>query len=112
MAEKTVKEKQTKATNGVSKDAQKYEFMKETEKNHGLTSEEMIHAWKSMILTRFTDDRIDTLIKQGKATFLISGSRHEAVKVACAMAMEGGKDWVLTYYKHNAIRTGLGLNPE
>src|SRR5258706_8647209 len=112
MAEKTVKEKQTKATNGVSQDGLKYEFMKETEKNHGLTGEEMIHAWKAMILSRFTDDRIDTLIKQGKATFLISGSGHEAVQVACAMAMKGGKDWFFTYYRDNAIGTALGLTPK
>ncbi|HMT12005.1 MAG TPA: hypothetical protein PKA39_10335, partial [Ignavibacteria bacterium] len=91
MAEKTVSEKKTKGTNGVSKDLPKYEFMKETEKNFGLTNEEMIHAYKAMLLSRFTDDRIDTLIKQGKATFLISGSGHEAIQVACAMAMEGGK---------------------
>jgi 2-oxoisovalerate dehydrogenase E1 component len=112
MAEKTAKEKQNKSANGVSKDGQKYEFMKETTANHGLSNEEMIHAWKAMILSRFTDDRIDTLIKQGKATFLISGSGHEAIQVACAMAMEGGKDWFFTYYRDNAIGTALGLTPK
>jgi 2-oxoisovalerate dehydrogenase E1 component len=72
----------------------------------------MVHAYKAMLLSRFTDDRIDTLIKQGKATFLISGSGHEAVQVACAMAMEGGKDWFFTYYRDNAIGTALGLTPK
>jgi 2-oxoisovalerate dehydrogenase E1 component len=109
MAEKTAAEKKSKGTNGVSKESLKYDFFKETEKNHGLTNEEMIHAYKAMLLSRFTDDRIDTLIKQGKATFLISGSGHEAVQVACAMAMEGGKDWFFTYYRDNAIGTALGL---
>ncbi|MCC7159799.1 MAG: tungsten formylmethanofuran dehydrogenase [Ignavibacteria bacterium] len=111
MAEKTAAEKKTKSSNGVSKDALKYAFMKETEKNHGLTNDEMIHAYKAMLLSRFTDDRIDTLIKQGKATFLISGSGHEAVQVACAMAMQGGKDWFFTYYRDNAIGTALGITP-
>ncbi len=109
MAEKTAAEKKTKGTNGVSKESLKYDFFNETEKNHGLSNEEMIHAYKAMLLSRFTDDRIDTLIKQGKATFLISGSGHEAVQVACAMAMEGGKDWFFTYYRDNAIGTALGL---
>ncbi|MEO8513520.1 MAG: dehydrogenase E1 component subunit alpha/beta [Ignavibacteria bacterium] len=112
MAEKTASEKKTKGTNGVSKESLKYDFFKETEKNHGLSNEEMIHAYKAMLLSRFTDDRIDTLIKQGKATFLISGSGHEAVQVACAMAMEGGKDWFFTYYRDNAIGTALGLTPK
>jgi 2-oxoisovalerate dehydrogenase E1 component len=111
MAEKTAADKKSKATNGVSKDEKKYSFLKETESNHGLTSEQMVHAYKAMLLTRFTDDRIDTLIKQGKATFLISGSGHEAIQVACAMAMEGGKDWFFTYYRDNGIGTALGITP-
>lgn len=112
MAEKTAAEKKSKGTNGVSKDGAKYEFLKETEKNHGLSNEEMVYAYKAMLLTRFTDDRIDTLIKQGKATFLISGSGHEAVQVACALAMKGGKDWFFTYYRDNAIGTALGITPK
>lgn len=109
MAEKTTAEKKTKATNGISKDGIKYDFLNETEKNFGLSNKEMIHAYKAMLLSRLTDDRIDTLIKQGKATFLISGSGHEAVQVACAMAMKGGKDWFFTYYRDNAIGTALGV---
>ena len=64
-----------------------------------------------MLLTRFTDDRIDTLIKQGKATFLISGSGHEAIQVAIAMATKPGKDWFFTYYRDNGIATALGITP-
>ncbi len=109
MAEKTLKEKQSKATNGAAKDGQVKDYMKEMEANYGLSNDEMIHAYKSMLLSRFVDDRIDTLIKQGKATFLISGSGHEAVQVACAMAMEGGKDWFFTYYRDNALGTALGI---
>jgi TPP-dependent pyruvate/acetoin dehydrogenase alpha subunit len=76
------------------------------------SNEQMIHAYRSMLLTRLTDDRIDTLIKQGKATFLISGSGHEAIQVALAMAMVAGKDWFFTYYRDNAIGTALGLQPK
>ena len=111
MGEKTA-EKKSKSSNGVSKDGLKYAFLKETERNHGLTDEQMIHAYKSMLLSRFTDDRIDMLIKQGKATFLISGSGHEAIQVAIAMAMQGGKDWFFTYYRDNAIGTALGITPK
>jgi len=112
MAEKSLTEKKAKGTNGVPKEDHRYEFLKETEANHGLSNEQMIHAYKAMLLTRFTDDRIDMLIKQGKATFLISGSGHEAVQVACAMAMKGGKDWFFTYYRDNAIGTALGIEPK
>lgn len=124
MAEKVAAEKKTKgnvSTSNVnngskstnsSKESLFYNFHKETVPNHGLTNEEMIHAYKAMLLTRFTDDRIDMLIKQGKATFLISGSGHEAIQVACAMAMQGGKDWFFTYYRDNGIATALGITPK
>jgi 2-oxoisovalerate dehydrogenase E1 component len=115
MAEKVIKEQ--KKTNGMATDGESAaggkEYLKKgAENNYGLSSEKLIHAYRSMLLTRFTDDRIDTLIKQGKATFLISGSGHEAIQVALAMAMKGGKDWFFTYYRDNAIGTALGVTSE
>lgn len=110
MAEKTIKEK-LQNTNGIDIDENgKEKREKNTDYHYGLTEPQLIHAYKSMLITRFTDDRIDTLIKQGKATFLISGSGHEAIQVACAMAMKGGKDWFFTYYRDNAIGTALGIS--
>lgn len=109
MAEKTIREKHQK-TNGMTNDDNGQEKLgKSGDYHYGLSQPQLIHAYKSMLLSRFTDDRIDTLIKQGKATFLISGSGHEAVQVACAMAMKGGKDWFFTYYRDNAIGTALGI---
>jgi len=111
MAEKVIKEQ--KKTNGMATDGEGKEYLKKgAENNYGLSSEKLIHAYRSMLFTRFTDDRIDMLIKQGKATFLISGSGHEAIQVALAMAMKGGKDWFFTYYRDNAIGTALGVTPE
>jgi 2-oxoisovalerate dehydrogenase E1 component len=108
MAEKTIKEKQQK-TNGIAIEEDGKERKGKSGENYGLSDAQLIHAYKSMLLSRFVDDRIDTLIKQGKATFLISGSGHEAIQVACAMAMKGGKDWFFTYYRDNAIGTALGI---
>jgi 2-oxoisovalerate dehydrogenase E1 component len=117
MADNIIKEK-TRKTNGTSGDGEANEhgltmdfLKKDFEKNYGLSSPQLIHSYKSMLSTRFTDDRIDTLIKQGKATFLISGSGHEAIQVAMAMAMKPGKDWIFTYYRDNAIGTALGITP-
>ena len=101
MTEKLTKEKNT---NGVGSEGESAANGKEyltigVEKNYGLSNDKIIQAYKSMLLTRFTDDRIDTFIKQGKAAFLISGSGHEAIQVALAMAMKAGKDWFFTYYR-------------
>jgi 2-oxoisovalerate dehydrogenase E1 component len=114
MAEKLVNEKKTAeiasgeeiATNG------KEYLKKGAESNYGLTKDKIIHAYRAMLLTRFTDDRIDTLIKQGKAAFLIYGSGHEAIQVAIAMSMQAKKDWFFTYYRDNGLATALGITPE
>ncbi len=114
MSEKLIKEKKTNgmAIDGDSSTEGKEYLKKGVEKNYGLSNDKILHAYKAMLLTRFIDDRIDTLIKQGKATFLISGSGHEAIQVALAMAMKGGKDWFFTYYRDNAIGTALGVTAE
>jgi 2-oxoisovalerate dehydrogenase E1 component len=78
----------------------------------GLSEVQLIDAYKHMLTTRLTDDRVETLIKQGKAGFLISGSGHEAIQVAMAMAMKPGKDWFYPYYRDEALAVALGISIE
>ncbi len=94
--------------------AKKYsaKFLKEKENFFGLSETQMLDAYKYILTTRYLDDRTDSLIKQGKATFLISGAGHEAVQVATAMAMKPGKDWFYTYYRDDALGLTLGLTVE
>ncbi|MFA7360027.1 MAG: thiamine pyrophosphate-dependent dehydrogenase E1 component subunit alpha, partial [Candidatus Kapaibacterium sp.] len=87
-------------------------FLKEKENFFGLSETQMLDAYKHILMTRLMDDRTETLIKQGKATFLISGSGHEAVQVATAMTMKPGKDWFYTYYRDDALGLTLGLTVE
>ena len=88
------------------------DFQKEYDNYFGLSEVQLLDAYKCMLMTRLTDDRIETLIKQGKAAFLISGSGHEAIQIALAMAMRGGKDWFYTYYRDDALGIALGLTVE
>ncbi len=87
-------------------------FLKDKENFFGLSETQMLDAYRHILMTRLMDDRTETLIKQGKATFLISGSGHEAVQVATAMAMKPGKDWFYTYYRDDALGLTLGLTVE
>ncbi len=87
-------------------------FMKDKDNFFGLSETQMVDAYKFILLTRLMDDRTENLIKQGKAAFLISGSGHEAVQVAAAMAMKPGKDWFYTYYRDDALGLTLGLTVE
>ncbi len=85
---------------------------KEKDNYYGLSESQMLDAYRFILTTRYLDDRTENLIKQGKATFLISGSGHEAVQVAVAMAMRPGKDWFYTYYRDDALGLTLGLTVE
>ena len=87
-------------------------FMKDKDNFFGLSETQMVDAYKFILLTRLMDDRTENMIKQGKAAFLISGSGHEAVQVAAAMAMKPGKDWFYTYYRDDALGLTLGLTVE
>ena len=88
------------------------DYLKDIDNYFGLSEVQLIEAYKYMLTTRLTDDRIETLIKQGKAGFLISGSGHEGIQVATAMAMRPGKDWFYTYYRDDALALALGLTVE
>lgn len=74
-----------------------------------LSDIQLKEAYKFMLTARLIDDRNEALIKQGKAYFLISGSGHEAIQVAAAMAMKPGKDWFYTYYRDTALGIAAGL---
>lgn len=92
--------------------AKKNSNSKDRENFYGLSEIQMLDAYSAMLTSRLIDDRVETLIKQGKAAFLISGSGHEAVQVAAAMAMKPGKDWFYTYYRDDALALALGVTPE
>ncbi|MFP4545139.1 MAG: thiamine pyrophosphate-dependent enzyme [Candidatus Kapaibacterium sp.] len=78
----------------------------------GLSREELMWALKNMMISRFTDEKHLTLVKQGKSFFHIGGSGHEAVQTAVAMSLEKGKDWGWTYYRDLAFTYGMGFTPE
>lgn len=86
--------------------------LKDIDNFFGLSENQLIEAYKYMLTSRLTDDRVETMIKQGKAGFLISGSGHEAIQVALAMAMRPGKDWFYSYYRDQALSIALGITVE
>lgn len=77
-----------------------------------ISNEQLVLAYRYMLTARMIDDRIEKLIRQGKASFLISGSGHEAVQVAVGMSMQPGKDWFFTYYRDDAFGLTVGLTVE
>ena len=78
----------------------------------GLTKKELMNALRLMYLSRRMDEKVITLLKQGKAFFHIPGSGHEATQVAFGLAMKPRLDWGFPYYRDMAFMLALGLKPE
>ncbi len=77
-----------------------------------LTHEQLVDAYRLMLLARRLDEKELALLKQGKAFFHIGGSGHEAIQIACAMNLKPGYDWAYPYYRGLAFAIGLGFTAE
>jgi len=53
----------------------------------GLSKEDLIKAYRTMLLSRRIDEKQETLFKQGKIFFHVGGSGHEAAQIAAATAL-------------------------
>ncbi|MDA0987054.1 MAG: thiamine pyrophosphate-dependent enzyme [Bacteroidetes bacterium] len=74
-----------------------------------LSNDQLLNAYRVMLLSRLIDEKEMILLKQGKIFFHISGPGHEACQVAIAMAMKPGHDWAYPYYRDLAFALQFGV---
>ena len=75
----------------------------------GLTDEEVLEIYETMLLARRIDERMWLLNRAGKIPFVISCQGQEAAQVGAAFALDKEKDYVLPYYRDMGVVLAFGM---
>jgi pyruvate dehydrogenase E1 component alpha subunit len=74
----------------------------------GLPPEEILAAYRVMVLARTTDDRCLSLQRQGRIGFYVPASGQEAAQVGAARALRP-EDWVFPAYREIGVALARGV---
>ncbi len=80
-------------------------------KYQGLQAEQLVAAYRNVLLSRRIDDKEIQLKRQNKIYFQINSVGHEAVSTAAGMVARPGYDWFALYYRDRAFCLQIGVTP-
>jgi pyruvate dehydrogenase E1 component subunit alpha len=79
-----------------------------TSEDPKIASEELLRAYRSMVLTRMLDEKITSLQRQGRLGTYVSCSGQEAAQIGSVMAL-GKKDWLFPMYRDMGMMIQMGV---
>ncbi|KYC67570.1 thiamine pyrophosphate-dependent dehydrogenase E1 component subunit alpha [Heyndrickxia coagulans] len=78
-------------------------------KSLGLSDQEVLEMYETMLLARKVDERMWLLNRSGKIPFVVSCQGQEAAQVGAAFALDRTKDYVLPYYRDLGVVLAFGM---
>ncbi|PZD93452.1 thiamine pyrophosphate-dependent dehydrogenase E1 component subunit alpha [Paenibacillus sambharensis] len=75
----------------------------------GLTDEQAVQMYSTMLTARKFDERMLLLQRAGKINFHVSGIGQEAAQVAAAYALDREQDYFLPYYRDYGFVLSVGM---
>lgn len=84
-------------------------MVKKRHEELGLTDDQVIEMYRTMVLARKIDERMWLLNRAGKIPFVISCQGQEAAQVGAAFALDRTKDYVAPYYRDVGVVLAFGM---
>src|SRR5579872_7056468 len=81
------------------------------QKKAGLKKEELLSAYRTMLLTRILDQKTLSLHNQGKIGSYTSSAGHEAAHVGSVYGLQA-QDYLFPYYRDQGVLLARGVPPE
>ncbi|AJD91395.1 2-oxoisovalerate dehydrogenase subunit alpha [Jeotgalibacillus malaysiensis] len=75
----------------------------------GLSNEDVLKIYETMLMARRIDERMWLLNRSGKIPFVISCQGQEAAQVGAAYALDTEKDFALPYYRDMGVVLHFGM---
>ncbi len=72
----------------------------------------LVEAYTVMQTSRYLDEKMLKMLRQGKSFFHIGCMGHEAIQVAASLTLDKSKDWIYPYYRGQSLVLGMGMTPK
>ena len=71
----------------------------------------LLRIYRVAVTTRAVDERLWTLSRQGRSSFVLTARGHEVAQIASAAAFRRGQDTAWPYYRDMGVGLALGVTP-